>query len=105
MLRPAGPQRGHGWDGRLNDQQRSPGKAVALDAVSVAFRLADGSDFTAVQQATLDVADGEFVAIVGPTGCGKSTLLNVTAGLIRPAAGATRIFGTPLTRLNLQAGY
>jgi len=78
---------------------------VALDAVSVAFRLADGSDFTAVQQATLDVADGEFVAIVGPTGCGKSTLLNVTAGLIRPAAGTTRIFGTPLTRLNLQAGY
>jgi len=89
----------------LNDQQRSPGKAVALDAVSVAFRLADGSDFTAVQHATLDVADGEFVAIVGPTGCGKSTLLNVTAGLIRPAAGAVRVFDTPLTRLNLQAGY
>jgi NitT/TauT family transport system ATP-binding protein len=89
----------------LNDQQLSPGKAVSLDAVSVAFRLADGSDFTAVQQATLDVADGEFVAIVGPTGCGKSTLLNVTAGLIRPAAGAVRIFDTPLTRLNLQSGY
>ena len=36
----------------------------------------------------LSVADGEFVAIVGPTGCGKSTLLNVAAGLLKPAAGA-----------------
>ena len=35
----------------------------------------------------LSVADGEFVAIVGPTGCGKSTLLNVAAGLLRPVVG------------------
>jgi NitT/TauT family transport system ATP-binding protein len=81
------------------------GKAVSLDAVSVTFRLADGSDFTAVQKATLGVADGEFVAIVGPTGCGKSTLLNVTAGLLRPASGSVRIFSEVLTRLNKQAGY
>jgi NitT/TauT family transport system ATP-binding protein len=90
---------------RLNDGVITAGKAVALDAVSVAFRLADGSDFTAVQQATLNVDDGEFVAIVGPTGCGKSTLLNVTAGLLRPAGGSVRIFNAPLTRLNRQAGY
>ena len=89
----------------MNDQQPLLGKAVSLDAVSVAFRLADGSDFTAVQQATLAVADGEFVAIVGPTGCGKSTLLNVAAGLLKPASGNVRIFNTALTRLNAQAGY
>jgi ABC-type hemin transport system ATPase subunit len=45
---------------------------------------------------TLDVADGEFVAIVGPTGCGKSTLLNVAAGLIEPSHGSAEIFGAPL---------
>jgi NitT/TauT family transport system ATP-binding protein len=39
----------------------------------VAFRLAGGSIYTAVDKADLTVADGEFVAIVGPTGCGKST--------------------------------
>ena len=89
----------------MNDQPLLLGKAVALDAVSVAFRLADGSDFTAVQNATLAVDDGEFVAIVGPTGCGKSTLLNVTAGLLRPASGQVRIFNTALMRLNRQAGY
>ena len=89
----------------MNDQELRLGKAVSLDAVSVAFRLGDGSAFTAVQQASLGVADGEFVAIVGPTGCGKSTLLNVTAGLLKPAAGTVRIFDAALTRLNLQAGY
>jgi NitT/TauT family transport system ATP-binding protein len=79
--------------------------AVTLWDVSVAFRLADGGTYTAVERATLNVADGEFVAIVGPTGCGKSTLLNVTAGLFAPAAGRAEIFGTPLPGLNRQAGY
>jgi NitT/TauT family transport system ATP-binding protein len=79
--------------------------AVALDSVVVAFRLARGGAYTAVEHATLRVADGEFVAIVGPTGCGKSTLLNITAGLLTPAAGAVNIFGSPLTSLNRKAGY
>lgn len=79
--------------------------AVALQDATVAFRLADARTYTAVEHATLTVADGEFVAIVGPTGCGKSTLLNVAAGLLRPAAGAVRIFGAPLDGLNPQAGY
>jgi NitT/TauT family transport system ATP-binding protein len=79
--------------------------AVALDEVVVAFRLARGGVYAAVERATLHVADGEFVAIVGPTGCGKSTLLNVTAGLLTPAAGGVNIFGSPLAALNRQAGY
>jgi len=84
---------------------RTSDAAVALDDVVVAFRLADGGVYTAVEHATLHVADGEFVAIVGPTGCGKSTLLNVTAGLLAPAAGAVNIFGRSLSTLNRQAGY
>ncbi|MCW5688372.1 MAG: ABC transporter ATP-binding protein [Pseudolabrys sp.] len=81
------------------------GAAVALNAVDVAFRLADGGTFRAVSNATLNVADGEFVSIVGPTGCGKSTLLNIAAGLLPPAAGTVDIFGQPLSDLNRQAGY
>ena len=79
--------------------------AVALDGATVAFRLADGRVYTAVEQADLSVDHGEFVAIVGPTGCGKSTLLNVTAGLLKPAAGTARIFDKPLNGLNRDAGY
>ena len=79
--------------------------AVSLGDVAVTFRLADGGSYPAVERATLAVADGEFVAIVGPTGCGKSTLLNVAAGLIAPSAGRVDVFGMPLTGLNRQAGY
>ncbi len=79
--------------------------AVALDDATVAFRVAGNRVYTAVEQASLSVAHGEFVAIVGPTGCGKSTLLNVAAGLLKPAAGSVKIFGQPLTGLNRDAGY
>ncbi len=79
--------------------------AVALEDATVAFRLAEGRLYTAVEKARLAVAPGEFVAIVGPTGCGKSTLLNVAAGLLTPASGSVRIFDAPLAGLNRQAGY
>jgi NitT/TauT family transport system ATP-binding protein len=79
--------------------------AVALGAVTIAFRLAGEATYTAVEQASLAVGDGEFVAIVGPTGCGKTTLLNVAAGLIAPTSGSVDIFATPLTGLNRASGY
>ncbi len=88
-----------------NAQPNTPAAAVALSEVSVAFRLAGGGLYTAVERATLNIADGEFVAIVGPTGCGKSTLLNIAAGLVPPSAGRVDIFGKPLTALNRLAGY
>ena len=80
-------------------------QAVALDDATVAFRLSDTRTYTAVEKASLSVAHGEFVAIVGPTGCGKSTLLNVAAGLLRPASGSVKIFNRPLAGLNRDAGY
>src|SRR5215467_4665028 len=79
--------------------------AVGLADVTVAFRVAERTTYTAVERASLDVADGEFVAIVGPTGCGKSTLLNVAAGLLAPSGGSVTIFGAPLSGRNAQAGY
>jgi NitT/TauT family transport system ATP-binding protein len=79
--------------------------AVALEDATVAFRLADDRIYTAVERASLAVAHGEFVALVGPTGCGKSTLLNVAAGLLKPASGDVRIFDAPLKDLNRDAGY
>ena len=58
-----------------------------------------------MKDATLSVAEGEFVSVVGPTGCGKSTLLNVAAGLLRPTSGTVRVFGEPLAGINRKAGY
>lgn len=90
---------------RVQAMEAAAPMAVALDDATVAFDVAGGSVYTAVEKATLRVADGEFVAIVGPTGCGKSTLLNVAAGLLQPASGSVRIFDRPLGGLNRQAGY
>jgi NitT/TauT family transport system ATP-binding protein len=92
-------------EGAAASPQTSAAQAVALNEVVVAFRVARRQPFTAVERATLNVADGEFVAIVGPTGCGKSTLLNIAAGLLTPYAGSASVFGAPITGLNRQAGY
>jgi NitT/TauT family transport system ATP-binding protein len=95
----------------MNQQRSAPAPAatrapaIGLAGVTVSFRLAGRATFTAVEQATLTVADGEFVSIVGPTGCGKSTLLNVAAGLLTPSAGTASIFGARLHGRNPQAGY
>ena len=77
---------------------------VQLDQVSVRFGLG-ASAYEAVAHVTLEVAAGEFVAIVGPTGCGKSTLLNVVAGLLAPAAGQARVHGRKVEGVTAQAGY
>ncbi len=79
--------------------------AVALGDVTIDFAIAGGARYRAVEAATLTVADGEFVAIVGPTGCGKSTLLNVAAGLLAPSSGTATIYGAPLAGINRVAGY
>lgn len=88
------------------EHQAPSASAVALDNVRISFPdPLGGTDYVAVDQACLTVADGEFVAIVGPTGCGKSTLLNATAGLLAPSAGRVSIHGQLLSGLNRQAGY
>ncbi len=86
-------------------QNRSGAAAVALSDVSIAFRLTGGGTYEAVTGASLNVADGEFVSIVGPTGCGKTTLLNAAGGLFPPSKGKVEIFGAGLSGLNPQAGY
>jgi len=83
--------------------------ALALDHVTCTFAARDerGGDgrYTAVRDTTLDIGEGEFVSVVGPTGCGKSTLLNVAAGLLAPSAGHVRVFGKDLRGINAHAGY
>ena len=52
--------------------------------------------FTALEDITLDVAPGEFLALVGPSGCGKSTLLDLLGGLTKPTSGRILLDGRPI---------
>mgnify|MGYP002760065954 FL=1 len=61
---------------------------VAINKVTMSF-----GEFTAVRDVDIQVGDGEFLAIVGPTGCGKSTILNSVAGLLKPSSGDVAIDG------------
>jgi putative ABC transport system ATP-binding protein len=67
--------------------------------VSRVYRT-DTVETTALDGIFLDVADGEFVAIMGPSGCGKSTLLNVIGMLDSPTSGSYMFNGTEVAKLS-----
>ena len=54
---------------------------------------------TALNGITLEIRDGEFVAVMGPSGCGKTTLLNILGLLDTPSQGAYHFYGKEVSRL------
>jgi putative spermidine/putrescine transport system ATP-binding protein len=56
-------------------------------------------DTKAVDDASLDVANGEFVVLLGPSGCGKTTTLRTIAGFVEPTSGTVRLDGNDVTTL------
>jgi NitT/TauT family transport system ATP-binding protein len=70
----------------------APGTAISLRGVSKAFRT-DDSMRIALDSVDLDVAEGDFVCLLGQSGCGKSTLLNLIAALDSPTHGSIDVGG------------
>jgi NitT/TauT family transport system ATP-binding protein len=77
-------------DGRASGDNRRPSVPVQIAGVRQIFRRA-GMTTHALDSVDLEIAAGEFVAILGPSGCGKSTLLKIVAGLLERSAGTVRI--------------
>jgi putative ABC transport system ATP-binding protein len=75
------------------------GSAIQISDVVKTYPLAAG-EFTAIDHLSLDIAEGEFVAIVGRSGSGKTTLLNLLAGIDRPTSGRVHAAGADLGSLS-----
>ena len=68
---------------------------VELKNIVKSFPVGD-DEITVLHDISIDIAQGEFVSIVGPSGNGKSTLLNMVTGIDRPSAGEVIVTGKPV---------
>jgi putative ABC transport system ATP-binding protein len=100
----------HSWHSWHSWHPGTPGTLVTLallapsnpllivDNVRRTYTSGD-TEVHAVAGVSLEVAEGEFVALVGPSGCGKSTLLHLCGAMDRPSSGVVRLESVPLANL------
>jgi NitT/TauT family transport system ATP-binding protein len=70
----------------------APAEGASIEAIDlrVGYETAD-DDILAIESLNLNIAPGEFVAVIGPSGCGKSTLLKAICGLVPPTSGSVTV--------------
>ena len=72
---------------------------VTIRSLSKVYRQGE-MEIAALDNVSLDIAQGEFLSLMGPSGSGKSTLLHVIAGIDRPTSGECRVGGVCVTELD-----
>jgi len=70
---------------------------LTVDDVTQSFPLPEGGEYIALKDIDLQIAEGEFVSLIGHSGCGKSTLLNLLAGLTQASRGGIVMQGRQVT--------
>lgn len=91
--RATGPQATSHTAGSLSDDQ----SAVRIDAVTKVYNEGTDQELLAVSDISLNVDQGEVIALLGPSGCGKSTLLKMVGGLYPTTKGSISINGVEVT--------
>lgn len=77
---------------------------IELEHIQLDYKEQSGEPFTALEDISFSVEEGEFVSIIGSSGCGKSTILNVLAGLRQAKAGNCLIDGVPVSGTGRERG-
>jgi putative ABC transport system ATP-binding protein len=77
----------------------APLNIVIIRSLSKIYQQGD-INVTALNNISLDIATGEFLALMGPSGSGKSTLLHIIAGVDRPSSGECHVQGVDVGKLN-----
>ncbi|MGR7994502.1 MULTISPECIES: ABC transporter ATP-binding protein [unclassified Xanthobacter] len=88
----------------LTDTISAPPRAE-LANLRIAFPRPDAPPLEVISGVSLQVGEGEFVAVVGPSGSGKSTILRAICGLLKPAGGEVRVNGTRVTTPPPHVGF
>ncbi len=78
------------------------GPIIRIDAVTKVYRMGD-VEVRALDGVSLDVPEGQFIAIMGASGSGKSTLMNIIGCLDRPTSGRYELDGTDVSKLDRDA--
>ena len=79
-------------------QASAPGSSPAINIKALDKVYGGTHPVEALRGIDLEIADGEFTALLGPSGCGKSTLLNVLAGFEAPTGGSLSVCGGPVDK-------
>ena len=76
---------------------------IRLENIDMRF-MTERGELKVVEDVSLTIGEGEFVAIVGPSGCGKTTLIRLITGQIEPVGGAVALLPVPFALLDQHAG-
>ncbi len=84
-----------------------PAPRIELSGLSLRYAASGAAEAShlALENVSLQIADGEFVAVIGPSGCGKSTLLRIVSGLLRPTMGIVKVSGDVIDRVPPGIGF
>ena len=83
---------------------RSDRPILSAKHVTKVFDAGAAGHVVAIRDLSLDVAEGEFVCLLGASGCGKTTILSLFAGFLRPTSGQLILRGKPITGIEPRCG-